>query len=393
MPDYVYPLSRIDLSGHEIAYALEALRAGDIGPSGRFREDVESRFARQTGAYAALTTTSGTTALHLAIDIAGIEPGDEVILPSLTYVATANAVWQAGGKPVFADLDPETWCLDPASVAERITPRTRGIVTVHLFGHATRPTALQALAQKHGLWLVADAAHAALTRLDGVGVGALTETTAFSFHLNKSITCGEGGAVTVSNPADLERGRIRRSHGMDYRKRFVFHDFGFNYRLSNLHCAILSGQFDRCDEIRVRRAAIGRAYRSALADCDEIRLQPTVTGLEQEVWMLPLLVGIRPRRSLDDLISQLAARGIEARRFFQPLHTLPFYRPFHDPRQAPLPVTEEIAARGLCLPAYNGLTPDDATAIAEHLLELVQPVSAAAGHAQRGADLDSRRKA
>lgn len=380
MTGVFFPMAAPDLRGNETAYAMEALQAGEIGPSGRFRDAFERRFAAEVGVYGALGTSSGTTALHLAIDLAGVMPGDEVIVPSLTYVATANAVWQAGATPVLADVDPNTWCLDPASVAERITPRTRGIVTVHLFGHVAPPEPLRALARDNGLWIVADCAHAALTRVDGAGIGALHDGAAFSFHLNKSITCGEGGAVTVANAAQLDRARIRRSHGLDYHRRFVFHDLGFNYRLSNLQCALLCAQLERSEEIRNYRRAVGEAYRAALAGCDEFRLQVRRPGVEPEVWAFGVLVDERCPWSPEALIRQLALRDIEARGFFEPVHTFPFYRRFHTPEMPPLPVAEGIARRGLCLPVSVRVSAEDAKSIAEQLIELVrsEPTTATA---------------
>lgn len=385
-----FPMTAPDLHGNETAYVLEALKRGEIGPGGGFRDMFEQRFAAEVGAYGTLGTSSGTTALHLAIDLAGIMPGDEVIVPSLTYVATANAVWQAGGAPVLADVDPRTWCLDPASVAERITARTRGIITVHLLGHVAPPEPLRALAHRHGLWVIADCAHAALTRVDGHGIGAIHDGAAFSFHLNKSITCGEGGAIAVADAGQLDRARIRRSHGMDYHQRAVFHDFGYNYRLSNLHCALLCAQLERAEEIRRHRCALGEAYRAAFADCEEIQVQAGRPGLDPEVWSFGVLVDKHCSWSQEELILQLALKGIEARGFFQPIHTFPFYKRFHNAGMPPLPVVEDISKRGLFLPVSIKVTVEDTKSIAEQLIELVrspQPLQARLPATGSGRDL------
>lgn len=341
---------------------MEAVERGQIGPAGQFRDLVEPRLAAQFGARHALTMSSGTTALHLAIDLAGAGPGDEVIVPSLTYVATANAVRHTGARPVFADVDPTTWCLDPKSVAERITPRTRGIVTVHLFGNVAPMDQLKALAERHGLWLVADAAQAALTRVNGVGVGALTEMAAFSFHLNKTMTCGEGGALTFTDPARFQAARVRRSHGMDWEQRYVFHEVGFNYRLSNLHCAVLWGQLDGLDRNRARRTAVIAAYREALAGA-EVAFQPQLPGVEADPWLFNVVLPEPVDR--DAVIQALAGAGIEARPFFAPVHRFSFHA---DPdRSDPLPQTDRLSLAGISLPCHAGMEAENAQQIAEAL--------------------------
>src|SRR6516165_10020014 len=194
------PLSNPDLRGNEANYALEAIQSGWIG-TGPFIKRFEQEFARLSGARAAIACANGTVALHLALRALDLRPGDEVIVPSFTYVATANAVKLCGAEPVFVEASPHTWCIDPDRIEEAITPRTKGIIPVDLYGHPADLDPILRIAAIYGLWVVEDAAEAALARYRGRPVGSLSKITTFSFHVTKVLTCGEGGALTLDDEA------------------------------------------------------------------------------------------------------------------------------------------------------------------------------------------------
>ena len=215
------PVASADLSGNEEAYVVDAIRSSWISSAGLYVNRFEAEFAALCGTTNALGVCNGTVALHLALLGMDVRPGDEVLVPSLTYVATANAVRYVGAEPVFVDVDPATWCIDPGKLADAITPRTRGIIAVHLLGHPADMDEINRTAAVHGLWVVEDAAEAHLARYKGRVVGSLAKVATFSFFGNKLFTCGEGGAITLSD-AQLEvRMRILRGQGMDPQQRVL----------------------------------------------------------------------------------------------------------------------------------------------------------------------------
>ena len=237
------PLANPDLKGNEANYALEAIQSGWIG-TGPFIKRFEAEFARLSGARAAVACANGTVALHLAFRAMGLAPGDEVILPSFTYVATANAVRLCGAEPVFVDVDPHTWCIDPERVEQSITLRTKGIVPVDLYGHPADLDSINRLANIYGLWVVEDAAEAALARYKQRPVGGIAQITTFSFHITKVFTSGEGGAVTMNDEKLEAFIRMICSHGMDPTRRFFFPVSGYNYRLTNISAGLLCAQIE-----------------------------------------------------------------------------------------------------------------------------------------------------
>lgn len=359
------PFARPDLSELEERYLLEAFRSGWISSSGPFVERFEHEFARLCGTRAAIAVANGTVALHLALVALGLRPGDEVLVPALTYVATANAVRYAGAEPVFVDVDPETWCLDARLLETAITQRTRGIIAVHVYGHPADMDAIRQVAAIHGLWVLEDAAEAHTARYKGRPVGGLGRAATFSFYGNKIFSCGEGGAVTVDDEPLEIRMRLLRGQGMDPARRYWFPVIGYNYRLSNLACAILCAQLERREEILARRRRIVTLYRELLEELPGIGLPPQASWAEPAPWVFSITVDERRYgASRDELAARLEAAGIETRPFFIPLHQLPPYRASTAARGDCLPVSERLGRRGLSLPVHDGLSENDVERIA-----------------------------
>ncbi len=360
------PVASADLSGNEERYAADAIRSSWISSTGSYVARFEKDFAALCGTRTAIGVCNGTIALHLAVLALDVRPGDEVLVPSLTYISTANAVRYAGGEPVFVDVDPDTWCIDPGKLESAISRRTRGIIAVHLYGHPADMDAINHIAAVNGLWVIEDAAEAHMARYKGKPVGGLARMGTFSFYGNKIFTSGEGGAVTLDDPHFETRMRTLRGQGMDPLRRYYFPVTGYNFRLTNLACAILCAQLERSQSIVTRRAEIFRAYRSRLEGIPGIGFQPTAGWAEPANWLYCITVDEEAYgRSRDELIRLLAEEGIETRPFFVPLHTLPPFREESRKRNESLPVTDVLGARGMNLPTYNLLADSDIGRIAD----------------------------
>jgi len=360
------PVADADLSGNEEKYVVEAIRSTWISSTGEFVGRFEKEFADLCGTGSAISVSNGTVALHLAMLGLDVRPGDEVIVPSLTYIATANAVRYAGAEPVFVDVDPSTWCLDPRQIEGAITRRTRGIVPVHLYGHPADMHAINHLAGIHGLWVVEDAAEAHLAKYKGQPVGSLATLATFSFYGNKVLTCGEGGAITLTDSQLELRLRTLRGQGMDPQRRYYFPITGYNFRLTNLACALLCAQIERRDEILRRRRAVFGRYRQALEGIAGIGFQPVADWAEPTPWLFCITVDkAEYGLSRDELAELLLGRGIETRPFFLALHKLPPFREEASRRNTNLPVTDRLSEAGLNLPTYNTLGDSDIDFIAE----------------------------
>jgi perosamine synthetase len=351
------PVARPDLSGNEEAYVVDAVRSSWISSTGPYIDRFEQEFADACGTRTAVAVCNGTVALHLALLALDVRPGDEVLVPSLTYIATANAVRYVGAEPVFVDVDPDTWCLDPTLLEASITARTRGIIPVHLYGHPADMDAINRVAAVHGLWVLEDAAEAHFASYKGRPVGSLSRMSTFSFYGNKIITCGEGGAICLNDPQLDVRIRTLRAQGRDPRRRYYFPVTGYNFRLTNVASAILCAQLERRSQIQERREQIFERYCELLADIPGIGLQPVAEWAQPARWLFCVTVNEREYGcARDELAARLRERGIETRPFFVPLHRLPPFREASRRRQEHLPVTDELGACGINLPTYTQMS-------------------------------------
>jgi len=362
-----YPVAAPDLSGNELEYVTECLSSTWISSNGRFIEEFEHRVAELCGVRHGIAACNGTAALHMALLALDVKPGDEVIVPTLTYVATANAVSYCGARPVFADIDPDTWCLSPASVSRLLTPKTRGIIPVHLYGLPCDMKPLQALAEEHGLWLLEDSAEALGATYDGRPTGSLSEAAIFSFFGNKIITTGEGGMVVTNDSELAERLRLLRGQGMDPGRRYWHPQIGYNYRMTNVAAAIGVAQMERVQALLEARRKLAQWYAEHLGHSPHLTLQCEKAPAASVYWMFAVALDHAEIR--DAVAQELAKAGIETRPLFYPVHHFPMYAACRTDQGCP--VATDLAYRGLCLPTSSYLQEADARFIAEALRDAV----------------------
>jgi perosamine synthetase len=385
-----YMIAAPDLSETEIAYVNECLRTNWISSKGRFIEEFETSFAHFLHRKHAVATCNGTIALHLALLGMGIGPGDEVIVPSLTYVATANAVTYCGATPVFADSEPYSWCVSVESIARLITPKTKGIIPVHLYGHPCDMDPILDLAKANRLWVVEDCAEAQGATYAGIPVGKFGTAAMFSFFGNKIITTGEGGMVVTDDDELAERLRLLRGQGMDLSRRYWHPIIGYNFRMTNIAAAIGLGQMERASQLIADRRRIGGWYNERLKDVTALTLPPNAPRCQTVYWLYSVLVNeasgmmgepgrigarsaAQARRKWgnrrDALMAELAQAGIETRPFFYPIHQFPMYRDHRTDTSCP--VACALSASGISLPTSSYLKEPDINLIAALLRGLL----------------------
>lgn len=363
------PIAVPDLSGNEETYAADAVRSTWISSTGPYLARFEREFADVCGTRYALAVSNGTVALHLALVALGVGPGDEVIVPSLTYVASVNAVAYTGAEPVFVDVDPESWCLSPEDVAAAITSRTRAVIAVHLYGQPADMEALRAICEPRGIPVVEDAAEAPLARHHGRPTGSLGDVATFSFYGNKLLSSGEGGAVTTDDPELASRMKSLRGQGMDPARRYWFPVIGYNYRLTNVAAALLCAQLERREQFLAARWEIYGRYTERLSGVPGITVQPDLAGSVRSPWLYSVRIQADEFGcDRDQVMRRLQESGIETRPFFPPVHLLPPYVERRRARGTRLPETDRIAAEGVNLPTFVGLDLDAVDLVCDELL-------------------------
>ncbi len=362
------PITDLRFEGNELEYVSECIKTGWVSSLGKYVRMFEEQFSRYCGATYGISASNGTTALHLALVTAGIGPGDEVIVPTLTFVATANVVLYAGAKPVFVDSEAETWNMDPAKIEAAITERTKAIIPVHIYGHPADMDPILEIARRHNLLVIEDAAEAHGALYKGRRVGALADMACFSFYGNKIITTGEGGMVLTDNAEWNEKALWLRDHGMSKSKRYWHPVVGYNYRLTNLQAALGVAQLERIDqiiEVKRRNAAL---YNDLLRDVPHVTLPPEADWAQNVYWMYSVLIEDGFGMSRDAFMAALKERGIDSRPFFYPIHTMPPYVQYAEGQA--FPVAEELSRKGVNLPSSATLTPEQVAFICDTIKEL-----------------------
>lgn len=356
----IIPISQPFISDREKEYVLEAVQSGWISSIGPFITDFEKSFAAYCNTEYALTTSNGTTALHLALVAMGIAAGDEVIIPDLSFIATANAVAYTGATPVMVDIDGDNLCISPQAIKAAITPRTKAIMPVHLYGHPADMDAINAIAREHNLLVIEDAAESHGAKYKGKPTGGLGSCGVFSFYGNKIITTGEGGMITTNDPEIYRRAKILRDHGMDPQRRYWYSERGFNYRMTNIQAAIGMAQMEKIDTFVDKRRDVFGWYRDLIHTSNQIRLNHSADWASCCYWMICLEVDFFDREKRDRFIEILRGRHIDSRPYFYPMSSMPMYS---DGAKS-APITFRKSQIGINLPTFYTLTRDDVERVA-----------------------------
>ena len=359
------PIAKPTLSEQETRYVTDAMSSGWVSSSGEYIEKLEKGFADFCEVKHCILTANGTVAIHLALVALGIGPGDEVIVPDLTFAATANAVILAGAKPVIVDVCASDWCLDAKLVAEHVNSRTKAIIPVHLYGHPSNMDALMQLAEQHDLKVIEDAAEAHGARYQGRRVGGIGDCATFSFYGNKIMTTGEGGCVTTNSDEVAERARMLRDHGMSKAKRYWHDEVGFNYRMTNLQAALGVAQLEKIDKFIIDRARILETYKHYLLP-HGLLLNPCREGCEPVNWMTCVLLPENGSTDRDAVLLELKRQGVDTRPFFYPMSQMPIYETRDNP------VSQNLSSRGLNLPTFPGLRDEEIRNISEKVLQALK---------------------
>jgi perosamine synthetase len=283
------PVSEPTITEKEIEYVMQAVKSGWVSSLGEYINKFEDEFAKFVGTKYALTVSNGTVGLHLALVSLGIKEGDEVIVPDLTFIATANAVKYTGAKPVFADIDKETWCISPDDIKKKITSKTKAIIPVHLYGHPVDMDPILKIAKEYNLYVIEDCAESHGAEYKGKKVGSIGHCGVFSFYGNKIITTGEGGMITTNDEKIYEKARYLRDHAMSKEKRYWHTEIGYNYRLTNIQAALGLAQLERIDEIIQKKKEIFNWYQEGLKGLENIKLNPEKEWAKNVYWMVCLV--------------------------------------------------------------------------------------------------------
>lgn len=353
----VIPVALPSIGERELRYVTDAVLSGWVSSRGKYIGMFEKQFASFCGTTHAVAASNGTVALHLALAALDIGPGDEVIVPALTFIATANAVAYCHARPVFVDIEPTSWNLDPEQVEAAITPRTRAIMPVHLYGQPCRIDRILEIAEKHGLAVIEDAAEALGAEFNGRRVGSFGHMGCFSFYGNKNITTGEGGAVVTNDARLNEKLRILRDHGMSLTRKYWHDVVGFNYRMTNIQAALGVAQLERWDQISAAKVKISERYGECTRN-EHLMTPPGWPESSPVCWIFTMMLNHATAQvDRDGLLARLANHGVDGRPAFYPIPAMP---PYFEPDWASrYPVSTHVSAQGFSLPTYVDMSDRD----------------------------------
>jgi perosamine synthetase len=367
------PVSVPSITQREVDYVTEAVESGWVSSLGKYVDLFEEEFASFCKTRHAVSCANGTVAIQLALSAYNIGANDEVLVPDLSFVATANAVLHCGAKPVFVDVDADSLCIDPELLERHITPNTRAIMPVHLYGHPANMVAINEIAREHGLVVIEDAAEAHGSSFDGQPVGGLGNCGTFSFYGNKNFTTGEGGMITTNDDQFAQRCRFLRDHAMDPKRRYWHTEPGFNYRLTNIQAALGCAQLSRADELLRTRNWIFTQYQERLGHLPELRLNRCLPGYVNSYWITCVEIGGLSAVSRDQLMVEMKKQGVDSRPYFYPMSEMPYFE------RANTPVSHDVASRGINLPTFVGIKEEQIERVANTFLNALQTVREIAG--------------
>jgi perosamine synthetase len=366
------PVNEPLLDGNEKRYLAECIDSGWISSEGAFVRRFELEFAARVGRKHGIAVCNGSAALDAAVAALGLSTGDEVILPTFTIISCAAAVLRAGAVPVVVDCDPETWNMRADQVEERITPRSKAIMAVHIYGLPVDMEPILALATGHGLKIIEDSAelHGATCR--GKPCGSFGDVSTFSFYPNKHVTTGEGGMIVTDDDVLAERCRALRNLCFQPGKRFVHEELGWNFRMSNLQAAIGLAQLERLNEFVARKREMGRLYREFFRDVPGIQHQPERTSFAENIyWVYGLVLHDVIAFDAEEAMRRLAKLNVQTRPFFWPMHEQPVFRRMGLFKGESHPVAERLARRGFYLPSGMALTEQQIRTVADAVREVL----------------------
>lgn len=363
------PVNTPLLNGNEKKYLNECIDTGWISSEGPFVSRFENEMATYAGRKFGIAVSNGSAALDIAVRAIGLQNGDEVILPTFTIISPAQSIVYAGAKPVLVDANPITWCMDVAKIEEKITVRTKAILVVHIYGFPTDMDKVIELANKYKLHIIEDAAEMHGQTYKGKKCGSFGHISIFSFYPNKHITTGEGGMILCDDESLAEKCRYYRNLCFEPGRRFIHHELGWNYRMTNLQAALGVAQLERIDEHIKRKREIGNLYNTLLAGTEGIELMPRQTDYAQNIYWTYCIIG--KTKKADELMKQLAEKGVGTRPFFFPMHLQPVFHNKGWYINEQYPVAEHISEYGFYLPCGLGITDSEIEFVSATLKKLV----------------------
>ena len=360
------PVAEPYFDENEFNNLLETIKTGWISSKGEFISRFEQAFAKYCNMKYSSSTSNGTTALHLALLAVGIKPGDEVIVPSLAFIAPVNTVRYCGAKPVFVDVNKDYWGIDPEKIKNKITKKTKAIIPVHLYGHPCDMESILEIAKKYNLYVIEDAAEAHGAEYKGKKVGSFGDISCFSFFGNKNIITGEGGMCLTNNEKFLEKINLFKNHGMSKKKRYWHEVVGYNYRMTNMQAAVGLAQLKKLDKFIEKKNQIANLYRHYLKDLINqglITPHPKMPWAKNVIWLYSILINSKSR---DEIMKKLAEKGIDTRPLFYPIHQMPPYK-----EKNKYPISEDISRRGISLPSSVKLKKEEIEYICNELRNIL----------------------